>query len=58
MHVFQDHTMSKDSLPGYSLGLWTLDLGRLETIARFIFTMAALCDIWSMSIVDSSVTSL
>lgn len=36
----------------------SMDMGNVEMAARLIFTVAALCDIWSVRVVDNIVTSL
>ena len=32
---------------------WIMDIGNVELGARLIFTAAALCDLWSMKMVDN-----
>jgi hypothetical protein len=32
---------------------WTMELGRMELAARCIFTLAVICDVWSLSMVDN-----
>lgn len=36
---------------------WIMDLSNVEMAARLIFTAAALCDIWSIKMVDNISTS-
>ena len=33
--------------------MWSRELGTLELAARCIFTLAVMCDLWSMRMVDS-----
>jgi hypothetical protein len=33
--------------------MWSIELGSMEVAARCIFTLAVLCDIWSIKMVDN-----
>jgi hypothetical protein len=33
--------------------VWTMELGRIEIAARCIFTIAVVCDVWSLRIMDN-----